>query len=113
MGFEIRSRLVGGSASDVVLSGRLHGDGAANLRTVVDETIAGGRSLRFDVRDLESIDAAALAIIVDAVRRLRPRGGEVTFVGMRPVVRRLFELTRLRALVTIEADGDDATRRMT
>jgi anti-anti-sigma factor len=109
---QIESRPLGASHREIVLVGRLHADRAADLRAVMDEALGSARGVVFDARGLESIDAVALAVVVDGLKRRRQHGGEIVFFGLRPVVRRLFDLVALSGVVTIHAERDDAVRAM-
>ena len=110
MSLQIETRPLGASHREIVLVGRLHADRAADLRAVMDEVLGSARGVVFDARALESIDAVALTVVVDGLKELRRRGGGIVFFGLRPVVRRLFDLVGLSGVVTIHAERDDALR---
>ena len=112
MSVQIQSRPLDASRCEIVLDGRLHADRAGELRDVVDEALGSARSILFDARGLESIDAVALAAVVDGVKRLRQRDGRVVFFGLRPVVRRLFDLMGLSGILAIREERDDALRAL-
>src|SRR5262249_10236371 len=103
----VQTRAVDGSRHEITLGGRLYANVAAQLRTALDEA-ARARTILVDASRLESIDAVALRVFLDAVRRLRPCGGTVVFYGLTDPNRRVFARTGLERIVTIVASRDDA-----
>jgi anti-anti-sigma factor len=57
---------------------------------------------RIDMTNLEYISSAGIGIIVQATRRLREQGHELTFFGVNPSVRNVLRLTGLLQLLKIE-----------
>jgi anti-anti-sigma factor len=108
MSHDIRSRHKDGARHEIVLAGRLHADAEPALRAALDEAASQARVVILDVSGLESIDATALQAVVDLVKRVRPRGGEVVLFGVRPTVMRLLELTSVDRLVAVLATREDA-----
>lgn len=89
-------------AARVVLSGRVDAVVAPELRarltTAVDE---GATSLEVDLAAVEFLDSAALAALVQALKRTRERGGSFVLVRPHdPAAMRVFELTKLDRVFT-------------
>lgn len=57
--------------------------------------------LRIDLGDVEFLDCAALAVIIDASLRCREAGGRVTLHRPRPLVRHMLEVSRLADAVAL------------
>lgn len=108
MSHTIQSRQVDATRHEIVLVGRLHAGAVADLRTSLDQAVSRANVVVLDATALESVDAIALQAVVDAVKRLRPRGGSILLFGVRPSVRRLLELTAVDRLVTVRTSRDDA-----
>jgi anti-anti-sigma factor len=108
MGPGIRSRPLDAIGQEIVLAGRLHAGSVAELRRILDDASSRGGLLLLDATALESVDAIALRVVVDAVKRLRPSGGTVTMFGVRPTVRRMLQLTAVDRLVTVRDSREEA-----
>jgi anti-sigma B factor antagonist len=82
---------------DVATSPRLR----TELSTLLDRD---ARSLVLDLGSLRFIDSSGLGVLVEALERLRAQHGEsIVLRGMQEPVRRVFEITGLTELFTIEA----------
>ena len=64
----------------------------------------GARSIVLDLHNMSFIDSSGLGVLVGALKRLREQKGEaIVLRGMQDPVRRVFEITGLTELFTIEA----------
>ena len=61
-----------------------------------------------DLTAVTFLDSSALGALVGALRRLRERHGELYVVQPRPTVLRIFEVTGLDSVFTLQATRDDA-----
>jgi anti-sigma B factor antagonist len=86
----------------LVLSGEIDVAAAPNLR----DTLAGGSDLEttlvVDLSEVAFIDSTGLGVLVDALRRRQRAGGDLMLVIDNPSVRRLFEMTGLDTVFTIQ-----------
>jgi anti-sigma B factor antagonist len=81
---------------DVATSPRLK----EHLTAVLDQ---GAKFVTLDLSDLGFIDSSGLGVLVGAHKRLLESGGEtMTLRGLQEPVRRVFEITGLTKLFTVE-----------
>jgi anti-anti-sigma factor len=104
----VQTRAVDAGRHEITIEGRLYAASVGELRTSLEAIVSGARAVIVDATRLESIDAAALRVFVDALKALRPRGGTMIFFGLTPTNRRLFEITGLDRVATVVADRDAA-----
>ena len=63
-----------------------------------------------DVAGLSFIDSSGINALVQAARTVEARGGRAVLAAPAPHVHRVFEITRVRDLVAIADDRDEALR---
>jgi anti-sigma B factor antagonist len=61
-----------------------------------------GATVTVDLRDVEFLDSTGLGILVGALRRARTADGDVVLVGPRPNVAKVFSITGLDKVFTIQ-----------
>ncbi len=84
---------------------------APELRTAITAALDGGATgLVVDLSKATFIDSTTLSVLLGAVKRLRPADGKVSIVCGDPHIRRIFEITLLDRVFTIQSDLDDALR---
>ena len=84
---------------------------APELRTAIATALdAGAKGVIVDFSDTTFIDSTTLGVLLGAVKRLRPHGGEVSVVCPSPHVRRIFEITLLDRVLALYDDRDSARR---
>jgi anti-sigma B factor antagonist len=91
----------------VVLSGELDGATAPFLvRTLVEvnETLDG--DLVLDINQLSFIDSTGLSVFVSQQKQLHARGKKLVIYAPTPLARRLFQITGLEDVLTIELPGE-------
>jgi anti-anti-sigma factor len=87
----------------------LTGAFAGRVGRVVDRTLTDERNrVLFDLAAVQYLDSSGLAVIVDAMKQARARGGDVAVCGLHPDVRAIFELTRLSAVIEIHPFREEA-----
>jgi anti-sigma B factor antagonist len=92
-----------GADAYVVLSGELDGATAAFLvRTLVEvnETLEG--DLVLDINQLSFIDSTGLSVFVSQQKQLHASGKRLVIHAPTPMARRLFQITGLEDVLTIE-----------
>ena len=57
--------------------------------------------LTLDLRDIDLLTSMALAKIISLNGRLRARGGRLTLVNLKPVVRQVFAVTKLDRVLDV------------
>ncbi len=68
-------------------------------------------TLIIDVSAVEFIDSTGLAVLVNALKRVRDSGGNLCLCGVTPAVRTILHLTRLDRLFQIYANVETAVRK--
>lgn len=69
-----------------------------------------GVSLVLDLSGVEYISSAGLRIFMLASRVVKPRQGRLLLVGLQPVVREIFEISKFSLLFPIHERIEDALR---
>ena len=82
---------------------------AHELRTAIADAIDGGAtSLIVDLAETTFIDSMTLGVLLGAVKRLRPIGGSVSVVCTDANIRRIFEITLLDRVFSLQESRDAA-----
>jgi anti-sigma B factor antagonist len=63
---------------------------------------AGATRVHIDCAGMEFIDSSGLGVLVGALKRVRERDGEIILRGLNPSASKIFEITGLTQLFTIE-----------
>jgi anti-anti-sigma factor len=91
-----------GANGATVLRGEAEGRSCESLARSLEAAIARGDDVRLDLSDLSYIGAAALRAIRDAAETLQARGGRLTLVSPRPVVKNVVTLMGFTESLRIE-----------
>jgi anti-sigma B factor antagonist len=109
----IRFRRLPGGAALIQLAGFAESDEVEALERLVEHALAEGfESLIVDLSRLVSIDGQFLGLLVRALRRVRPVGGDVVLVVKEGPVSRLLETTGMRRAFSVAATLEEARRRL-
>ncbi len=93
------------------LQGRLDANSAPALKDIWEEYASRGmHSLLVDLHRVEFIDSIGIATLVNGMKQLRSRGGDLKLIGIQPSVRSIFELMTLDKVFTIYASEEEALR---
>jgi anti-sigma B factor antagonist len=68
----------------------------------------GARMIVVDLTDVTFIDSMALGVLLAAVKRLRPTGGRLRLVVPNTNIRRIFEISLLDQVFTLDSTRDEA-----
>jgi len=99
-----------GVEDEVLLSGRLDGHSAGDVRDTLHAVLsAGSGRLIVDLSGIELLDATGLGVLVGAHRRARLTGREMVLRGAPIRVARLLRLARLDRVITLEPAGSLAS----
>ncbi|MBL4844997.1 MAG: STAS domain-containing protein [Planctomycetes bacterium] len=94
---------------ELTLAGRVYADATPQLK---DHLMAladqGLRGLLVDASDLEQIDSSGLNVFVSLLKRIRPDGGKIAFYGLNPNIQRVFEITKLATVMSVEVERSAA-----
>jgi anti-sigma B factor antagonist len=92
-----------GIVDEVLLSGRLDGRSAGEVRDTLHAVLGSGSGcLIVDMSEVELLDATGLGVLVGAHRRARLSGRDLVLRGASVRVTRLLRLTRLHRVITLE-----------
>jgi anti-sigma B factor antagonist len=87
---------------------------APDLRRHVDSAIGHGATrLILDLTDATFIDSTTLGILVNALKRLRPRGGRVAVQCPHHDIRDVFEITGIDRMLPVAETRDEALASIT
>jgi anti-sigma B factor antagonist len=102
MQLEISTADLGGGVATVGVAGEVDLYTAPALKAALRETIDGGaRSVLVDLSRATFIDSTTLGVLMGAVKRLRPAGGELAIACSDPNIRKIFEITLLDRIFNI------------
>ena len=109
MELEISTADLGGGVATVAVAGEVDLYTAPALKQALAETIeVGGRHVLVDLSRATFIDSTTLGVLMGAVKRLRPAGGELAIACSDPNIRKIFSITLLDRIFNIfelPADG--------
>jgi anti-sigma B factor antagonist len=98
----------------VCVSGEIHVSTAPRLSQRLHTIIEGGRTrLVLDLSGVEFIDSTGLSVLLNGLRLVTQRDGQMALVCANPTVLRLFHITRLDSTFDIFADRPAAIAHVT
>jgi len=109
MNLRVKSRRLGAGTGVVELIGEVDVYSASQAKQNLHELVDGGANhLVIDMRATEYLDSTAMGVLVGVLRRVAEKGGWVRLVGLKPRIRRLFEITRLDQVLPIFESEQEA-----
>lgn len=112
MTVDVRSRALDDTTHLVSIGGEADLHAASELRAALVGAIdAGALTVIVDLSETTFIDSSALGVLVGALKRLRPSGGQLSLVIADPNVRRIFEITLLDRVFELSATRAEALER--
>lgn len=109
MNLRIKSRRVGAGVGVVELVGEVDVYSAAQARQAMHELVDGGaKHVLIDLHGTDYLDSTAMGVLVGVLKRVAENGGSVRLIGLRPRIRRLFEITRLDQVLPIYETEEQA-----
>jgi len=111
--FEIVAEQTSDGVDIVNVSGEIHLSTAPSFRERLDAVVAAGQGrLVLDLTAVEFIDSTGLSVLLNALRLINQRHGQMALVLKNPTVLRLFEITSLDATFEIFGDRSAAVARV-
>jgi anti-anti-sigma factor len=84
---------------------------AEELKNNINENISRGyKKIIIDISSVEFLDSTFLGVIVNTLKKVAKLGGDLKLVGFKPVVRSMFELTRLFRVFETYGELQDAIK---
>jgi anti-sigma B factor antagonist len=109
MELDLSTADLGGGVGKVVVAGEVDLYTAPALKRSIRETIdQGTRYLLVDLSSATFIDSTTLGVLIGAVKRLRPMGGELAIACSDPNIRKIFAITLLDRIFEIFETADEA-----
>jgi anti-sigma B factor antagonist len=94
--FKLATADLGNGVSTVSVAGEVDLATAPELKEALAEVINdGARGVLVDLSNATFIDSTTLGVLMGAVKRLRPAGGELAIACHDPNIRKIFEITLL------------------
>jgi len=95
------------------LAGRLDSSSAPELeRLLLDQLTAGLKRLVFDFAMLDYVSSAGLRVILLAGKKLRAVQGKLALVGLRDMVREVFEMSGFLTLFAVASTVDEGVAKV-
>jgi len=93
--------------------GRLDSTSSSEVERILVENLdAGTKRLLFDFSSLDYISSAGLRVVLLAGKRLRPVQGKMVLVGMRDVVREVFEMSGFLSLFAVAESVEEGASKL-
>lgn len=107
--FELEDERTADGVDIVSVGGEIHLSTAPAFRQRLEAVIAGGDArLVLDLSAVAFIDSTGLSVLLNALRLVHQRLGEMALVCKNPTVLRLFEITSLESTFAIFSGREDA-----
>ena len=101
-----------GSAVVATLRGEIDLHNSPNVRAVLlkflDENKPG--RLVLNLAGVPYMDSSAIAVLVEALQRMRKTGGKIYLTNLQPRVKGLLEIARLDSIFSVVATEEDALK---
>jgi anti-sigma B factor antagonist len=100
-----------GDAVIAAVHGEIDLHNSPELRSALLSILASDRNLKRLVLDLSQVpymDSSAIAVLVEALQKLRRVGGRVVLVGLQPRVKGLLEIARLDTIFSLAGNEEQA-----
>jgi anti-sigma B factor antagonist len=102
MEFKLVTAEFGQGVARVSVVGEVDLSTAPELKEALSSVISGGaHGVLVDLSDATFIDSTTLGVLMGAVKRLRPSGGELAIACNDPNIRKIFEITLLDRVFNI------------
>ena len=113
MELDISTADLGDGVATVAVAGEVDLYTAPALKQAIGDAIdQGARNVLVDLSRTTFIDSTTLGVLMGAVKRLRPAGGELAIACSDPNVRKIFAITLLDRIFAIFDSPDDAVAHL-
>ncbi|HSV15817.1 MAG TPA: STAS domain-containing protein [Tepidisphaeraceae bacterium] len=102
-----------GDAAIIAVRGEIDLHNSPELRQEVLALLTDGsiKKLVFNLAEVPYMDSSAIAVMVEALQKLRKIGGKICLTNLQPRVKGLLEIARLDAIFILAKDEADALAR--
>jgi len=100
-----------GSQTVLTVRGEIDVYTAPRLRqSIVDLVEAGAVNLVIDMEKVDFLDSTGLGVLVEGLKRVRTRGGDLSIVVTQDKIIKIFEITGLNKAFSLHSTLEDALR---
>jgi len=93
----------------IKVSGRIDASTSRDLETALNELIDQNKAqIVLDLGSVEYISSVGLRVMLAALKKVKPKKGDVKLVSLQPFVREVFEITGFTKLFSIYTNQGDA-----
>ena len=111
--FSMRRTSLSGETALVELEGQIDLHTAPQLKEHLLAAIDDGAvNVIVDLSKTTFIDSMTLGVLLGAVKRLRPRGGQLRVICVDPSIRKIFEITLLDRVFSLHPTREHALERL-
>ncbi len=99
-----------GDAALLSIRGEIDLHNSPELRTEILQLLVPGtiKKLILNLAEVPYMDSSAIAVLVEALQKLRKTGGKIYLTNLQPRVKGLLEIARLDSIFVISKDEADA-----
>lgn len=99
-----------GDAAFITVHGEIDLHNSPDLRIELLNLLADGsvKKMILDLADVPYMDSSAIAVLVEALQKLRKTGGTIYLTSLQPRVKGLLEIARLDTIFRVVKDSDAA-----
>jgi len=99
-----------GDAIIARVEGEIDLHNSPELRSALLQLLQGGpaKKLILNVSGVPYMDSSAIAVLVEALQKMRKFGGKLYLTGLQPRVRGLLEIARLDTIFVLKKDEQEA-----
>ncbi|HUU75635.1 MAG TPA: STAS domain-containing protein [Methanoregulaceae archaeon] len=98
-----------GNVTVVSLMGRMDASSSPEAEAGMSRLISSGsRRVVVDMSGLDYISSAGLRVMLASLKKLRNDGGQLVLVGLKPEIRKIFEIAGFHRIFTIYPTADQA-----
>lgn len=113
MNFSINDQAINDDTHLIELSGEVDLYTAPDLKERLLSIIREGKNkILIDLSETTFIDSTTLGVLIGAIKRLRPGGGNVVLVCQDDSIRKVFEITGLDKIFSIYEDRQEALKQL-
>jgi stage II sporulation protein AA (anti-sigma F factor antagonist) len=94
----------------IYMNGELDHHTSENVRIKIDNKIdeTGVKNLVLEFSDVSFMDSSGIGVVIGRYRKVSEYGGKVAIVGLRPEIRRVFELSGMFKIIKEYNDLENA-----
>lgn len=97
----------------IAVSGRIDATTSKDLETALNDLIdQNNNKIVVDLAGVEYISSVGLRVMLAALKKVRPRQGDVKLASLQPFVREVFEITGFTKLFSIYPNQGEAISKM-